>query len=147
MGMRITKTDEEIIEAADTAASVTQAATSLGMQYGTFRKHAIRLGVFNPNQSGKGLTKNTPSIPLSEILDGKHPQYQSNKLRKRLLKEQVKEHKCEACGLAEWLGDPIPLEVDHINGNPTDHRLANLKILCPNCHAKTDTYRGKNTRS
>lgn len=147
MGMKITRTDEEIIVAATTATSVTQAAASLGMQYGTFREHAKRLGVFNPNQSGKGITKKNPSIPLAEILEGRHPQYQSNKLRKRLLKENIKEHKCESCGLTEWLGDPIPLEVDHVNGDPRDHRLENLKILCPNCHAKTDTYRGKNTRA
>ena len=50
---------------------------------------------------------------------------------------------CESCGLMEWLGRPIPLEIHHINGNNTDNRLDNLKLLCPNCHALTDNYRGR----
>ena len=70
--------------------------------------------------------------------------YQSNKLRKRLLAEGIKEHRCELCNLREWMGKPIPLELDHINGNNADHRLFNLRIICPNCHAQTDHYRGKN---
>ena len=53
-------------------------------------------------------------------------------------------HKCECCGLTEWLGQPIALELHHINGITTDNRLDNLVILCPNCHAQTDNYRGLN---
>jgi len=82
-------------------------------------------------------------IPLSEILV-KDSIYQSNKLRKRLIKAGLKSHQCETCGLVEWLGSPIPLELDHINGDKHDNRLPNLRIICPNCHALTDTYRGKN---
>ena len=50
---------------------------------------------------------------------------------------------CECCGLSEWRGLPIPLEIHHINGNNTDNRLPNLTLLCPNCHAQTGNYRGK----
>lgn len=82
-------------------------------------------------------------IPLSEILI-KDSIYQSNKLRKRLINAGLKNHQCETCGLVEWLGSPIPLELDHINGDKHDNRLSNLRVICPNCHALTDTYRGKN---
>ena len=70
--------------------------------------------------------------------------YQSYKLKNRLLKEGLKNAKCECCGLTEWRGKPIPLELHHINGNNRDHRLMNLQLLCPNCHALTNTYRGRN---
>jgi 5-methylcytosine-specific restriction endonuclease McrA len=53
-------------------------------------------------------------------------------------------HKCEKCGNTEWLGQKIALDLDHINGNNRDNRRKNLQFLCPNCHAQTHTYRGRN---
>ena len=68
-------------------------------------------------------------------------------MRKRLIIEGLKNHRCECCGLSEWLEEPIPLELDHIDGDHYNNMLENLKILCPNCHAKTPTYRGKNKKN
>ena len=70
----------------------------------------------------------------------------SFKLKNKLFKEGLKEQKCECCGLSEWMGQPIKLELHHINGNNTDNRLENLQILCPNCHSYTDNYGGKNQK-
>lgn len=61
-------------------------------------------------------------------------------LRKRLIAEGYFEPRCSSCNLTEWLQQPIPLEVDHINGDRHD----NLRLLCANCHALTATYRGRN---
>ena len=83
--------------------------------------------------------------PLNEILI-LDSTYQSHKLKRRLLSEGVKDHICESCRLSEWLGKSIPLELHHKNGNNRDNRLDNLMLLCPNCHALTESYRGKNKK-
>lgn len=67
-------------------------------------------------------------------------------LRIRLIREGLKQARCEWCGLAEWRGRPLPLHLDHINGDHLDNRLVNLRILCPNCHATTDTWCGRNRK-
>ena len=67
-------------------------------------------------------------------------------LRVRLLRLGLKEAKCELCERRSWNDQPIPLELDHINGRRDDNRLSNLRVLCPNCHAQTPTYRGRNIR-
>lgn len=149
---RINVTDEEIIAAANKFDSASAAAASLEIKYETYKKYALLLNVFKTNQSGKGTKKpykkdDTRKIILKEILEGKYPHYQSNKLRKRLFAEKVKDEKCESCGNQEWLGKKIPLELDHKDGNCYNHVLSNLQILCPNCHAFTENYRGKNKRS
>lgn len=61
--------------------------------------------------------------------------------------EAVRGHKCEKCGLTEWNGQSIPLQVHHINGNSQDNDPNNLQLLCPNCHAQTENYCGKNIRN
>jgi HNH endonuclease len=128
--------------------SATQAAASLGIQYNTYRKYAKKAGVWNTNQSGKGIKKSKPvQIKTEDILEGKYPHYQRRGIKRRLFKENIKEERCEMCGLKEWRGVKIGLELDHINGNTYDHKIENLRILCPNCHATTDTYRGKNKAS
>ena len=66
--------------------------------------------------------------------------YSSSALRIKLIKEGIKENKCEGCGITEWMGKPITLQLHHINGNHSDNRLENLQILCPNCHSLTDNY-------
>lgn len=104
-----------------------------------FRRITKQLNIYKPNQSGKGLKRHTVSRSLEKILVV-GTKYNSNRLRKRLLKENVFEHKCYRCNFTHWFGEKIPLELDHINGDHHDNRLENLKLLCPNCHAQTPYY-------
>ncbi len=94
----------------------------------------------------KGKTHNwSPRMPLSQILV-KDTEWGggSHRLKNRLFEENIFERKCYGCNLYEWKDSPIPLELEHINGDRMDYQKANLTILCPNCHALTKTYRGKN---
>ncbi|MGC2235152.1 MAG: HNH endonuclease signature motif containing protein [Pyrinomonadaceae bacterium] len=70
----------------------------------------------------------------------------SHKLKVRLLNEEIKQKVCERCGNENWLGETIPLELHHINGDRFDNRISNLQLLCPNCHALTDNYSGRKTK-
>lgn len=90
------------------------------------------------NETKKGIKK-----PLEDLLI-ENCEYSSGRLLKRLLKEGIKEYKCEKCGRTEWEGGVLPLELHHINGNHYDNRIENLQILCRNCHAQTETFCGKN---
>jgi len=120
-------------------------ARELGCDPKTINPLLKRLGLsYKGNQSGKGMTKKAPSMNLIEYLENSKD-IQSNKVRKKLLEEGYKEHKCECCGQTEWLGQPIPLELHHIDGNRHNNNLNNFQLLCPNCHAFTDSYRGKNS--
>ena len=132
--------DEDIISCYNEGLSLTETAVKLKATTVTIWRKAKAL-----NLAWKDLSKPTGlKIELSEILEGKHPEYQTFKLHRRLLKEGIKEHKCEVCGNTVWNGKEIPLQLDHIDGNPHNHILSNLRMICPNCHAQTDTYCGKN---
>lgn len=66
-------------------------------------------------------------------------------VRRHILENNLLEYKCAVCGINTWDNKPLSLELDHINGNNNDHRLKNLRFLCPNCHSQTRTYGSKNS--
>ena len=109
------------------------------------KKRAIDFGIdFShfPGQAwsrGRTFTKKNVTAYLIE-----HSPIKSATLRQRLIRDGLKEEKCERCGLEEWQGEAAPLEVDHINHVHDDCRIENLQILCANCHTlKTNRDRHK----
>lgn len=69
---------------------------------------------------------------------------QSSKLKHILIKNGLKLNKCEICGIEDWNGKPLNMQLHHIDGNPKNNTIENLQILCPNCHAQTDGYCSSN---
>lgn len=65
-------------------------------------------------------------------------------IKRRLLEAGLKHELCERCGITEWQGKPLSMQLHHINGDGADNRLENLELLCANCHSQTDTYGGRN---
>ena len=130
-------------EAVETAINQTQtmgaAALLLGLDRRTFKKIAESYNLYDGGVGMRGAGR----FELNDILNGKHPQYPTSKLSKRLVKEGYKKYCCESCGISEWNGKSISLELNHIDGNNGNHALSNLELLCPNCHSQTDTYRSK----
>lgn len=117
-----------------------------GGNYGTLRRAIERLDLDVSHMTGQAGNKGKkfgPKRPLSDYL-GNRQEIQSYKLKNRLLLEGIMKPQCVKCRRKTWNRSPIPLELDHVNGNNADNRLGNLRLLCPNCHAQTPTYRGKN---
>lgn len=83
--------------------------------------------------------------PLQDYLDNKCS-IGSSKLKEKLYKAGLLKAECKICGITEWQGKSLSLELDHINGDSQDNSLCNLRILCPNCHSQTETSSGKNAK-
>ena len=144
-------TDQQLIEAVKTSTSVRQVLAKLGLKeaggnYACTKQKIAKMGLTIDHFTGMGWSKNKKRGPKRDLQVYLNNEYKigSNALRKRLIREGLKDHKCECCGITEWNGKPAPLELDHIDGNHYNNNIDNLQILCPNCHAQTDTYRGKN---
>ena len=132
--------EDKIIEACKINKTMLQACKDVGIPFSIFKRKAEKLGVYKPNQGAKGTFK--PIKKLKDIFEGR-TNMKSTGLKVRLIREGYKEEKCEECGLVDWNNKPITLELDHKNGDTSDNRLKNLRILCPNCHSQTETFRRK----
>lgn len=94
------------------------------------------------NQPGKS---NSKRYDLDEILVENSTYANIARLKLRLIAENRLEYKCAKCGNEGiWNDEPLVLQLDHINGKHLDHRIENLRFLCPNCHSQTNTFSGKN---
>ena len=149
-------TEEEIREACATSQSYREALTKLnynpngGGSYETLKKLIVKYNIdvshFLGRAANKGKNHKSGAqlkYSLEEILIENSPITQAT-LRRYIHHFNVLEYKCVWCGCdGNWYGKTIALEIDHINGNNHDNRKENLRYLCPNCHAATNTYCSK----
>jgi len=118
-----------------------------GSEY-NIKKTAIKFGLTFPHFVGSNWSKGKnlgPKKPIEDYFNGAN--ISSNNLKKRLIKEGIRENKCECCGNFKWLDINIPLELHHKDGNHKNNKLENLEIICANCHyykhKKSEIYKEK----
>lgn len=151
--MKNIKSEEEYRLAAKNSLSVAGMCRYLNLKpvggnYSVINNKIKKYNIDISHFTGKGWNVGLRFVPnkareLSDILI-ENSVYQTHKLKIRLIKEGYKDEVCENCKKTEWLNKKIPLELHHINGIRTDNRIENIMLLCPNCHALTNNYRGKN---
>lgn len=135
-----TKPENEaaIVSAAANNKSIAGMCRELGIaprggNIATIRFHISRLNLDVSHHTGQGWNKENYSEP--------HSTRNNQTIKRRLLRERG--HKCWTCGLERWMGQPIPLELEHVDGDNRNNEESNLRILCCNCHAQTPTFRNK----
>lgn len=138
-------TEEEIKEIFESSTSYREAMMKLGYAvsgsaHETMKGLVKRFDLDVSHFTGKSQQK--PTVPIERYLNNE-AKINSSRLRPRLIKEGYFEHKCNRCGLTEWMGEPIPLELHHKDGDNLNNNLDNLEIICPNCHTFTDGYRNR----
>lgn len=124
----------EIQRAYDSGLSVRQCAAKFGFNLASWHQ-AVKRGA---------IVARPAAMPIEMLLVKGRIQTNRSHLKQRLLAAGLKENRCELCGITEWEGKPLSMQLHHKDGDGTNNELDNLELLCPNCHAQTDTYGGRN---
>lgn len=153
MPRKRTWTDDQFLVAVKISISVRETLKRLslnptGANYKSLYAHVERLKLDTSHWKGRGWLKGQNhtfrGAPLSSILKERSRYTNTTALKKRLIAAKLLESACSECGLSVWREKPLVLILDHKNGVNDDHRLANLRLLCPNCNSQTTTFAGRN---
>jgi len=135
-------TDEDIIKIVPQVNSLAGLLRRLGLKvgggnYANMKRTLQRLNLSCLHWQGQAWSKNQRLKDWKDYSTILH-------LKPHLIK--IRGYKCERCNLEKWQNFPIPLEVDHVDGDRTNNKEENLKLLCCNCHALTPTWRGRGNK-
>lgn len=146
-------TDEQFIDIVQSSNSYSECLKKLGLKTrggsssDILKKRIQELNISTKHFSQKGKKGYNARYDLDEILIENSFYHNIQHLKIRLVNEKRLPYICQCCGnQGEWLGKPLTLQLDHINGINNDHRIENLRFLCPNCHSQTHNYAGKNKK-
>lgn len=156
--VRIKRTwsDSDLISATKIAQCLGDVIDSLGLvrggSYKSIKSHIKRLALdtshfLSPAELAKRARSFIKPKTKEELFveDGQYHDYK--RVKEMIIREHLLEYKCSICGIFEWLGQKLNLQMDHINGINNDNRLENLRLLCPCCHSLTSNFCGKNRKS
>lgn len=119
-------------------------AQQLGCKQQTLNSYLKKMGIeYSGQQAKKGQRKGN-SYKTADHYINSNQHITSCKLREKLIRDGIKEKKCEMCGISVWFGKELPLELHHKDGNHYNNELTNLEILCPNCHSIQEGNSGAN---
>ena len=146
---------EDVSKAVESSRSWRQVCEKVGLKYAggnvrTLKDIAEAYSIDFSHFLGMGW--NLGGVPVNELSCAdvfvKDSLYSSKSgLKKKVLKYGILPYRCSECNSkGEWMGKPLQLHLDHVNGVVADNRPENLRFLCPNCHSQTDTYCGRNTK-
>lgn len=149
-------TDREFIDLVKSSLNISEVLFKLGYTtignswgYGQVKKRMQDLNLTGADFRGKSsLVNKSKSEELKpEDLFVENCKHQRHNLRVYIIRHNILPYKCAICGITEWNGKTLSLELDHINGINNDNRLENLRFLCPNCHSQTVTYGARNKQT
>lgn len=147
--------DADLAEAVRVSDSISEVSRRLGytpnggvhrMIVGYIRSWGLDMSHFTGTRWARNRKLPQRSVPLGQILIRGSTYRCNSDLRRRLVAAGLLKSECAECRLQNWRGRARPLHLDHINGDHTDNRIENLRILCPNCHSQTKTWCGGNRR-
>jgi hypothetical protein len=118
---------------------MTRRLKTLGLDTGHFHGQGWARGKTKATHAGLASSAKRQARADEDVFVENSPEFRGPTLCRRLLAMGWK-YECAQCKISDWCGLPLVLHLDHINGISNDNRLVNLRLLCPNCHAQTDTY-------
>ena len=139
------RTKTELLNAVEASQSMAEVVRRLGLNkssttYATLKKDFAH---HNIQPQFKKRSRNTIPYTFEEMFC-ENSTCDRSTLRNRIIKEEIFKYKCSKCGIIDWNGQKLSLQLDHINGVSNDNRMENLRFLCPNCHSQTKTWGNKN---